>query len=54
MKILTIGAGVIGATYAWQQQKAGNKITHLVRKSKLDPYTAQGIQVRCQDLRKPA
>lgn len=52
MKILTIGAGVIGVTYAWQLQKAGYILTHLVRKHKLEQYKAQGIQIRCLDLRK--
>lgn len=53
MKILTIGAGVIGVTYSWQLQKAGYDLTHLVRKHKIDQYKAQGIQIRCLDLRKP-
>lgn len=53
MKILTIGAGVIGTTYAWQLHKAGYKLTHLVRGNKLGQYQAQGIQIRCLDLRKP-
>lgn len=52
MKILTIGVGVIGVTYAWQLQKAGYNLTHLVRKHKLEQYKAQGIQIRCLDLRK--
>jgi ketopantoate reductase len=52
MKILTIGVGVIGVTYAWQLQKAGYSLTHLVRKHKLEQYQAQGIQIRCLDLRK--
>jgi 2-dehydropantoate 2-reductase len=53
MKILTIGAGVIGTTYSWQLQKAGYEITHLVRKHKIDLYKAHGIHIRCLDLRKP-
>jgi 2-dehydropantoate 2-reductase len=51
MKILTIGVGVIGTTYSWQLSKAGYSITHLVRKSKLEQYLADGIQIRCLDLR---
>jgi len=46
MKILTIGAGVIGVTYAWQLQKAGYDLTHLVRKHKIDLYKTEGIQIR--------
>lgn len=53
MKILTIGAGVIGTTYAWQLQKAGYDVTHLVRVNKIALYKAQGIHIRCLDLRKP-
>lgn len=52
MKILIIGVGVIGVTYAWQLQKAGYSLTHLVRKHKLQQYKSQGIQIRCLDLRK--
>jgi 2-dehydropantoate 2-reductase len=32
MKILVLGAGVIGTTYAWQLSKAGHEVTLLVRK----------------------
>jgi ketopantoate reductase len=53
MKILVIGAGVIGVTYGWQLQKAGCDLTHLVRKQKIDRYKREGIQIRCLDLRKP-
>jgi 2-dehydropantoate 2-reductase len=52
MKILVIGAGVIGTTYAWQLQKIGCEITHLVRKNKIENYKNEGIQIRCLDLRK--
>jgi ketopantoate reductase len=52
MKILTIGAGVIGTTYSWQLQRAGFDITHLVRSRTLATYREQGIQIRCLDLRK--
>lgn len=34
MKILTIGAGVIGTTNFWQLQKAGYDLTHLVKEEK--------------------
>jgi 2-dehydropantoate 2-reductase len=51
MKILTIGAGVIGVTYSWQLQKAGFNITHLVRHDKIEFYKEHGIIIRCYDLR---
>jgi 2-dehydropantoate 2-reductase len=53
MRILTIGTGVIGTTYSWQLHKAGYYTTHLVRKHKIEAYKAQGIHIRCLDLRKP-
>ena len=31
MKILILGAGVIGTTYAWQLSNAGNDVTLFVR-----------------------
>jgi 2-dehydropantoate 2-reductase len=51
MKILTIGAGVIGITYSWQLQKTGFSITHLVRHDKIEFYKEHGIIIRCYDLR---
>jgi len=54
MKILVIGAGVIGTTYAWQLRKSGCEITHLVRKQKIESYIKEGIHIRCLDLRKSA
>jgi 2-dehydropantoate 2-reductase len=51
MKILTIGAGVIGVTYSWQLQKAGFNITHLVRHHKIELYRENGIIIRCSDFR---
>lgn len=51
MRILVVGAGVIGSIYGWQLQKAGCEVTHLIRKSKIDLYNSSGIQMRCLDLR---
>ena len=51
MKILVIGAGVIGTTYAWQLSKSGCEITHLVRKQKIETYRNEGIHMHCLDLR---
>ncbi len=51
IKILIIGAGVIGTTYSWQLQKAGIKTIHLVRKNKMQLYTEHGITIRCLDFR---
>src|SRR5438132_710967 len=38
MKILMVGAGVIGATYGWALAAAGLDITHLVRPGKQDQF----------------
>lgn len=51
MKLLVIGAGVIGSVYGWQLQKIGCDVTHLVRRSKIDTYRADGIKISCLDLR---
>lgn len=51
MKILILGAGVIGTIYGWQLQKTGCSVSHLVRNSKIDLYKTSGIQMKCLDLR---
>jgi ketopantoate reductase len=51
MKVLTIGAGVIGTTYSWQMQLAGHELTHFVKDYKIEPYLRNGINIRCLDLR---
>lgn len=51
MKTLVIGAGVIGATYAWQLSEAGYPVTVMVREGKKDSYEREGIMIRCTDQR---
>lgn len=34
MRLLVIGTGVIGTTYAWQLMQAGCEVTHYVRKGR--------------------
>jgi ketopantoate reductase len=52
MKILVIGAGVIGVTYAWQISKAGYDVTVYVRKGKKEKIAREGFGIDCLDLRK--
>lgn len=55
MRILIIGAGVIGATYGWQLSQAGQDVTLLVRKGTQARIEQDGIPIHCLDLReKPA
>jgi ketopantoate reductase len=51
MKLLILGAGVIGATYAWQLSNAGNDVTLLARKPNLERLRKEGIHIRCKDER---
>jgi ketopantoate reductase len=51
MKIAIIGAGVIGATYGWQLQQAGNEIVHLLRPGKSQAVSEKGIRIACTDER---
>ncbi len=50
MKILVVGAGVIGSVYAWQLAEAGHDLTMLVRPGTREAF-AQGIQIYCVDER---
>jgi 2-dehydropantoate 2-reductase len=52
MKILVLGAGVIGTTYAWQLSEAGHDITLLVRQGRKESVQKAGIRIRCTDQRK--
>jgi 2-dehydropantoate 2-reductase len=47
VKILVIGAGVIGSTYSWKLSQAGHDLTHLIRKEKADYYLENGIHIKC-------
>ncbi len=51
MKILILGAGVIGTTYAWQLSNAGHDVSLLVRKSKRQQVQKDGIRIRYRDER---
>ena len=51
MKILIIGAGAIGTTYAKELGSVDNEITMLVRRNRLDEIAADGIRIRCIDHR---
>jgi len=51
MKILVIGAGVIGSTYSWKLFQAGYDLTHFIRKEKADSYLKNGIHIKCIDER---
>jgi 2-dehydropantoate 2-reductase len=52
MKILVIGTGVIGTTYAWQLSQTGCEITHLVRRGQKERLDREGIHIECMDMRK--
>ena len=51
MKILVLGAGVIGTTYAWQLSNAGHNVSLLVRKSRKEQIEREGIHIRYRDER---
>jgi ketopantoate reductase len=51
MKILVLGAGVIGTTYAWQLSTAGHEVSLLVRTSKREQVEREGIRIRYRDER---
>ncbi len=52
MKILIIGAGILGCTYAWQLTEAGNEVSVLVRKGKKTLIESNGFLIKCTDMRK--
>lgn len=51
MKILVIGTGVIGTTYAWQLSQVGCETTHFLRKGRKEKYDKEGIVIECLDMR---
>jgi 2-dehydropantoate 2-reductase len=51
MKILVIGAGVVGCVYGWQLSESGNNVTHYVREGKKSELDKTGILIRCLDAR---
>ena len=51
MKILMIGAGIIGTIYGWAFTEAGHEVTHLVRPGRAAQY-AGGLKIDMYDVRK--
>jgi 2-dehydropantoate 2-reductase len=51
MKILIVGAGIIGSIYGWALSAAGHEVRHLVRKGRADRYQ-EGMSLDMLDLRK--
>ena len=51
MKVLIVGAGVIGSIVGWALSKAGHTITHLVRPGRSDQFS-NGIAIDMMDRRK--
>jgi len=51
MKVLIVGAGIVGTIYGWAFAEAGNAVTHLVRPGRGGMYP-QGIEIDMYDLRK--
>ncbi len=52
MKILILGAGVIGTVYAWQLSEAGHDISVLVRSDKKDFLAKEGFEIHYTDERR--
>ena len=46
MKILMLGAGVIGTTYAWQLSNIGHNVMLLVCKPNREKTEREDIQIR--------
>jgi len=51
MRILVVGAGVIGTVYGWALSEAGHHVTHLVRPGRTDRF-AGGVALDVLDKRK--
>ena len=51
MKILIVGAGIIGTIYGWAFAEAGHSVTHLVRTGRAAQY-AEGLEIDMFDVRK--
>ncbi|MDW5561836.1 MAG: 2-dehydropantoate 2-reductase N-terminal domain-containing protein [Methanomassiliicoccus sp.] len=50
MKVLIVGAGIIGITYGWALDRAGHDITHIVRKGRIGRLD-NGIAIDMLDTR---
>lgn len=51
MKILILGAGVIGCTYGWQLSKVGCDVSFLIRQGKKRILDEEGFKIHCTDYR---
>lgn len=51
MKILIIGAGVIGCTYGFQLAENGNEVTHYLREKTAEAVMQNGVEINCLDAR---
>ncbi len=51
MKILIVGAGIIGGIYGWAFSEAGQDVTHLVREGKAAQFSG-GMKIDMYDVRK--
>ncbi len=51
MKILIVGAGIIGSIYGWAFAEAGHDVVHLVRTGKASKF-AEGFEIDMYDVRK--
>jgi ketopantoate reductase len=50
MKILIVGAGVIGASYGWALSKAGHDVTHFVKPAQDAGALWEAMQKTAQEL----
>ena len=51
MKIVMVGAGIIGSIYGWAFTQAGHEVIHLVRPGRAAQFS-QGIEIDMYDVRK--
>lgn len=51
MKVLIVGAGIIGTIYGWAYAEAGHEVIHLVRAGKATKFT-NGFDIDMYDVRK--
>lgn len=51
MKLLIVGAGIIGSIYGWALAEAGHDVTHLVRPGRAKQYS-DGLKIDMYDVRK--
>ncbi|MFZ5353124.1 MAG: ketopantoate reductase family protein [Bacillota bacterium] len=51
MRLLIVGTGVIGSTYAWQLSKAGHNVTLLAKAHTVEMYKTQGLTIEFVDKR---